>query len=73
MSRTYAPFVLYLALAAISVSVLKAEFLFAVLFLLGGLAIKTWVGQQKERGTPLGLGSGTMAPEASPKTGEPQE
>jgi hypothetical protein len=73
MSRTYVPFVLYLVLAVIAVSVLRAEFLLAVLFLLGGLAAKTWVGQQKDRGTPLGLRSGTIGPEPSPKTGEPQE
>lgn len=73
MSRIYAPYTLYLALVVISVTILRAEFLFAVLFLVGGLAIKTWVGQQKVRGTALGFRSSTMGAEPAPKTGEPEE
>jgi len=73
MSRIYVPFVLYLALALIAASILRAEILLAVLILLGGLAIKTWVGQQKDRGTSRGSESSPIETEAVPKTGEPQE
>ena len=73
MSRTHLPFVLYIVLAVIASSSLRGDFLVAVLILLGGLAVKTWIGQQKQRGTVLGPEGSTTDPEIPREPRKPQE
>ena len=73
MPRIYFPYLLYLALAAIAGVLLRGEFLLPVLILLGGLAIKTWVGQQRQRSTALGSDGSTISRETRSESGEPQE
>ena len=70
MSRIHVAFLLYLVLAAIAGSTLRGDFRLAILVLLAGLAVKSWIGEQKGRGTDLSNPEGTMD-EPPPK--EPTE
>jgi len=70
MSRALLPFVLYGVVAVIAAMVLRPDFRLGVFILLGALAIKTWVGQQKNRGTTLGPDESTRESEGSEGGGE---
>jgi hypothetical protein len=73
MRRTYVPFLLYLALAGIGGLLLRGQFLGAVLIFLGGLAVKTWVGQRKQQGTSLDPDGGTHSARTSLPSGQRPE
>ena len=73
MSRIHVAFLLYLVLAATAGSSLRGDFRLAVLVFLGGLAIKTWISEQKRRGTDLSKPDSTMDEPASEDSGETQE
>jgi hypothetical protein len=64
MSRIQVAFLLYIGLAGIAVSTLQGDFRLVVLALLAGLAIKTWIGEQKRRGTGI-EGEGGTSPDFS--------
>ncbi len=49
MSRIHWAFICYLVLAAISGSSLTGDVRTVVLILLGGLALKTWIGHLREQ------------------------
>ena len=59
MSRTLLPYLLYGVVAVVAAAILRPDFRLGVFILLGALAIKTWVGQQKNRGTTLGPSDST--------------
>jgi hypothetical protein len=73
MSPLQVAFACYLVLAVIAVAILRGDFRIVVLILLGGLAIKTYIGHLKDAGTRLGSRGSTMeadSSEASPETKE---
>lgn len=52
MSRIHWAFLCYLVLAAIAGSSLTGDVRMVVLILLGGLALKTWIGHLREQVAP---------------------
>jgi hypothetical protein len=44
MSRTYLPYLLYLALAVAGAVLLRGDLRLVFLVFIGGLALKTWIG-----------------------------
>jgi len=62
MSRIHVAFILYIALAAIAGSSLRGDFRTAVLVLLAGLALKTWIGHRKQLTEGIGPTNGTTPP-----------
>lgn len=73
MSRIQIAFLLYIVLALIAGSILRGDFRLAILVLLAGLAIKTWIGERKRSGTGLSDEEGTIAHPAPSEPGETQE
>ena len=70
MSLRVLPYVLYGVVAVGAWVILRPDFRLGVFILLGALAIKTWVGQQKDRGTILGPSDSTMESKESEGNGE---
>jgi hypothetical protein len=73
MSRIQAAFLCYLVLGAIAIYSLRGDYRLAVLILLGGLAIKTYIAHLRKRGTGIGPDLSTMPADKPAPSSEEQE